>query len=207
MAEDSSRTRLLRAAEELLRSAPLGAELSHRRLAERAQVDPSTLWRVFGRGDEGVIRALAAERSAEMWRRTAPRVGESAAGHLSRGMREVMEMWREHGPLWAAVMRLTVSSQSFAMWWHEDVMGRWAPLLAEAFAQPGTPLADTERQVSLYLDAAWLAFYRTARRACDLRGEHRADLAHALEEQTLGDVVRFGHRAFGLVPENPPDTP
>lgn len=206
MAEDSRRTRILRAAEDLLSSAPLGAELSHRQLAERAQVDPSTLWRTFGRGDEGIIRALATERSAEMWQRTAPRVGESAAGHLDRGMREVMEMWREHGSLWAAVMRLTISSHSFAVWWHGDVMGRWSPLLAEGFAQPGISLDDTQRQVSLYLDAAWLAFYRMARQAAELRAEGHTDRAHALEERTLRDVVMFGHNAFGLVPARTCDT-
>ena len=204
-ASTARRTRMLHAAEEALAEAPFGAELALAQVAKHAGVGASTLRRTWGSGDEGLVRALAEHRAAEMWQRTTPRIGESAHAHLVRGMGEVMQMWREHAPLWAAVMRLTVTSEDFSAWWHEEVMGRWSPVLAEAFAPPGAPeetVTAVERRVALYLDGAWIAFYRTARRARALRAQGQDEQARALEGQTLNDVVTLGCDAFGLAPDS-----
>lgn len=208
------RARMLRAAEEALDTVPFGTELALAQVAKRAGVGPSTLRRTWGAGDEGLVRALAEQRAAEMWRRTAPRIGESVHTHLVRGLGEVMQMWREHAPLWAAVMRLTITSEDFSTWWHEQVMGSWTPMLAEAFAAPAAPDEDPEafehrvqaleRQVAFYLDGAWITFYRTARHARMLRAQGQADQARALEDQTLHDVVALGCHAFDLAPDPAP---
>ncbi|GAB3209229.1 hypothetical protein GCM10027294_22780 [Marinactinospora endophytica] len=198
---EQNHQRLLKCLEDLLNEGFLFADVSIDMVSKRAGFARTTVYRHFPTmRDMG--RELVLEHSSVLFLVTEPRPGEPAVAFLDRGIRAVLQMWREHGAVWMTACDLAAADRDFAKDWI-NILSAWAPILYYVFIEDNPelgrqPPAEVEAAIKRLLVGGAYNFYAS----------YKTGLVGSIEDvagelmQTA--IARFGLRADRRSAEDPP---